>query len=348
VPTAPVQSPAAGVPSLANLPAPVAVAPQATVPPVPSVNSALNDQVPTSGIGGAAPTLPDAAPVAKSGINPVLNDSAPVQPQQAPGNIGSLTDETPRASSGAAPVGTGGLGNSGLDALAAKLDSIDSKLSRMDEKFVSKSELADKIDEMLDTKLNKLVDTKFNAVGGLEQVATMVNRVEEVATSMNKVNDRLSSLDQQMGGFSAKFDEHAKRIALLEEKLMGKKAPRAEAPVAEEHEVRTRKGGVDRTMDADARRARVERSEEDRPVRVRHRQVSSDETVSRVAPPKKPQVVQGYSLKGVTRDTAWVQSANGMMQVTIGQEIPGVGTISNIGRGDGGWMVVTSGGVILP
>lgn len=66
-----------------------------------------------------------------------------------------------------------------------------------------------------------------------------------------------------------------------------------------------------------------------------------------VEPPAKPPVVDGWVLQGVQGDVAWVEGPGGFIEVRIGSDIPNVGTVDDIQKYEGDWLVVTTAGVIL-
>lgn len=66
-----------------------------------------------------------------------------------------------------------------------------------------------------------------------------------------------------------------------------------------------------------------------------------------VEPPAKPAVLGDWELKGVQGDVAWVDGPGGFLEVKVGDGIPNVGTVDQVTRYEGDWVVVTSAGVIL-
>lgn len=84
-----------------------------------------------------------------------------------------------------------------------------------------------------------------------------------------------------------------------------------------------------------------------RPAQMQRSAPRSTEGAS-IAPPAKPMVVQGYYLKGVSRDLAWIDTGNGIIRVGEGQEIEGLGRVRRISRSQDDWIVTTDAGLILP
>jgi hypothetical protein len=65
------------------------------------------------------------------------------------------------------------------------------------------------------------------------------------------------------------------------------------------------------------------------------------------APPQAPSVMSGWVLRDVYRGAALLQSrAGGIIEVEVGDILPGLGRIQSIHRQDGHWAVVTSKGTI--
>lgn len=66
------------------------------------------------------------------------------------------------------------------------------------------------------------------------------------------------------------------------------------------------------------------------------------------APPLKPAIIEGYVLKGVAQNAAWLDSGRGIVKVSPGDALPGAGVVKSIRQSEGTWMVVTSMGIIRP
>jgi hypothetical protein len=66
-----------------------------------------------------------------------------------------------------------------------------------------------------------------------------------------------------------------------------------------------------------------------------------------VVPPLKPIVVEGVSLKGVSRDVAWVSTVSGTVEVKEGDSIPNAGDVVKIRSYGGDWIVVTTQGIVV-
>lgn len=63
-------------------------------------------------------------------------------------------------------------------------------------------------------------------------------------------------------------------------------------------------------------------------------------------PPLKPLIVEKASLKGVSRDMGWIDTASGVVEVKIGDALPAGGTVLNFVNYKGSWLAVTSEGLI--
>ncbi len=66
------------------------------------------------------------------------------------------------------------------------------------------------------------------------------------------------------------------------------------------------------------------------------------------APPLKPVVLDGYVLKGVAQNSAWLDSGHGIVKVSVGDALPSAGVVKAIRQTTNGWIVVTSMGIIRP
>ena len=58
-------------------------------------------------------------------------------------------------------------------------------------------------------------------------------------------------------------------------------------------------------------------------------------------------VIQGWSLQRVVDGTAIIFSREGMIEVGVGDALPGGGRVEDIRRQDGRWIVVTSRGLVV-
>lgn len=79
---------------------------------------------------------------------------------------------------------------------------------------------------------------------------------------------------------------------------------------------------------------------------------SSGESLPRVsldtlAPPLKPEIVEGATLKGVSRGLAWVSTASGVVEVRKGDTVPNAGKVVAIRQYGGKWIVATTSGLVV-
>lgn len=65
-----------------------------------------------------------------------------------------------------------------------------------------------------------------------------------------------------------------------------------------------------------------------------------------VVPPLKPAIVDGVTLKGVSRDVAWVSTGSGVVEVKEGDTIPGAGQVVRFRAYAGDWVLVTTQGLV--
>ncbi|PNG27540.1 hypothetical protein [Methylocella silvestris] len=61
---------------------------------------------------------------------------------------------------------------------------------------------------------------------------------------------------------------------------------------------------------------------------------------------KRPQLITSWVVRQVYDGVALIENARGSMEVAIGDQIPGAGTVKSIERRGGGWIVVTSRGLV--
>lgn len=66
------------------------------------------------------------------------------------------------------------------------------------------------------------------------------------------------------------------------------------------------------------------------------------------AQPAKPSPLAGYVLREVYNGVALIEGRQGFVEVYPGATVPGLGKVQQIMRRNGGWVVVTSNGVIAP
>jgi hypothetical protein len=91
--------------------------------------------------------------------------------------------------------------------------------------------------------------------------------------------------------------------------------------------------------------------------RAEHAKTAAREATGSIAPPKpvgeaskdtrKPAVVDGWVLRGISDGTAYIDGRYGLIEVDQGDTIPGVGRVEAIRKQDGRWVVVTPKGLIV-
>lgn len=69
-------------------------------------------------------------------------------------------------------------------------------------------------------------------------------------------------------------------------------------------------------------------------------------TLETTEAPKKPQLITSWVVRDVYDGVALVENARGSIEVALGETIPGAGTVKAIERRGGGWVVITSRGVV--
>lgn len=66
-----------------------------------------------------------------------------------------------------------------------------------------------------------------------------------------------------------------------------------------------------------------------------------------LVPPLKPAIVEGATLKGVSRGLAWISTASGVVEVRKGDSVPNGGKVVAIRQYGGNWIVVTTDGIVV-
>jgi hypothetical protein len=65
------------------------------------------------------------------------------------------------------------------------------------------------------------------------------------------------------------------------------------------------------------------------------------------APPARPVLAKGWSIRGVRGGLVYVQGRGDIYQVVPGAPLPGLGPVQSIKRQDGRWVVTTPKGIIV-
>lgn len=64
--------------------------------------------------------------------------------------------------------------------------------------------------------------------------------------------------------------------------------------------------------------------------------------------PLKPPIIEGMALRGVSRETAWIGTSDGMVEVRVGESLGDAGIVRSLQNYRGRWIAVTDKGIILP
>lgn len=163
------------------------------------------------------------------------------------------------------------------------------------------------------------------------------------------VETRLASIAADLAAMRSRQDEAARTSRSDMDDLRGRLGE-MERKVGDGRRASPVKPAPAPVGEAEAKPRRVERAE--RPARSIRRaepraayqqEASADDGL----PPLKPKVVQGFNLKGVSRGIASVEGRGGVVEVGVGQNIPGVGEVKAIRRYGNDWVVVVGKGVIV-
>lgn len=175
------------------------------------------------------------------------------------------------------------------------------------------SDLAATLDEKLLDR-NDVKDIASEVVD--TEISELAGTINKAATRIDDVASRVDKVGEKVAALSTRLDEVAGRLSSFEQKLDEDTKPKA-------------------SKASSSRTASVSSS-------------ALQEKAASVDPRPKPMVVQGFVLKSVVNDAAWIQTPSGLLKVKSGDHIPDVGWVTGISRGDGRWMVSTSAGIILP
>jgi hypothetical protein len=144
----------------------------------------------------------------------------------------------------------------------------------------------------------------------------------DLAQTRQDLADRIGQHDSKFGAFDAHLLADAQALASLDQRLAVLEAPRRK-PV--EPPSRRSPAGAHANP------------------RAAHQQVVTAKAME--LPPQAP-VPAGFALRGVSRNAALVQTPTGLLQVEMGDDIPGLGLAQALRRDGETWVLVTSGGVI--
>lgn len=163
------------------------------------------------------------------------------------------------------------------------------------------------------------------------------------------VETRLASIAADLAAMRSRQDDAARTARSDMDDLRGRLGE-MERKVGDGRRVQPAKPAPVSTEEAEAKPRHAERVE--RPARSIRRaepraayqqEASADDGL----PPLKPKVVQGFNLRGVSRGVASVEGRGGVVEVGVGQNIPGVGEVKAIRRYGNDWVVVVGKGVIV-
>lgn len=222
------------------------------------------------------------------------------------------------------------------------------KMSGLDETYVSKSDLEKAIQDVVKTAIeaDSGADETLKAIeSAMTEIKATNSKIDEISGSVGLLSTRVdgmsggvSAANSKIAEMEAKLTEYSAKLAALEAQVNPPKP--AEEPKAEEK----------KTEDKPVASAPSKPKTSGKPKTTPKPSNSGNKKVvgANVDVPKKPAIVKGYRLKGVSNDYAWIESSNGLMRVAIGQTLDGVGEVKSIDRADGNYVLVTSSGLITP
>jgi len=176
---------------------------------------------------------------------------------------------------------------------------------------------AAKLEEKLDRRLLNLaaaIDGLARTVGGVH---------DEVDHARHEFSDRIAAEDGRIGS----VDTH---VAAVEQKEGGLEQRVAALEAARHPAAAPRHGAVPHTTGINRR--------------FRRPAAAAPAPARQSAAPARS--LDGYALRGVSRDAAMVETPAGLLRVELGKTIAGAGVAREIRREGDSWVLVTSGGVI--
>ena len=191
--------------------------------------------------------------------------------------------------------------------------------------------------------------------GGLPGVGEAVRETPKLGGGLNArtgatgdIEARLASIAADLSAMRSRQDETARTARSDMDEMRGRLGD-LERKVGDGKRVQTAKSSPAPAPAEEAKPRRAERPA--RPTRRAEARAAYQQEASASAedglPPLKPKVVQGFNLKGVSRGIASVEGRGGVVEVGVGQNIPGGGEVKAIRRYGNDWVVVVGKGVIV-
>ncbi|MBO9428521.1 hypothetical protein [Sulfitobacter sp. R18_1] len=298
-----------------------------TLPGAPKLPVAGTFQPGMSENAAPTPTLP--TKIVNAGNDDLLIDLSHNQPKPAP---------TP------APSG------SDMGEVMGKLDSVLSRFDKFEKNFISK----DDVEKMVGEAVTKA--TADLKVEGLDIDTTDLVRAADVKginDSLSELVERVSAIEKGSDKSTAEVDpeiieakvaERVKEVevSVAEQMLqMGKTLEAYEAALAE---LKSKVG----TAPVKADDAKVAKDLKVKLEKQKRELVALKAKGGSFVPQRKPQVISGYRLAGLSKDQAWIETPSGVQRYSVGQDIRGIGEIEEFRAMDGNFAVITKGGIIIP
>lgn len=191
--------------------------------------------------------------------------------------------------------------------------------------------------------------------GGLPGVGDAVRDTPKLGGGLNArtgatgdLEARLASIAADLSAMRSRQDETARTARSDMDEMRGRLGD-LERKVGDGKRVQTAKPSPAPVEEVEAKPRRAERPA--RSIRRAEARAAYQQEASASAedglPPLKPKVVQGFNLRGVSRGVASVEGRGGVVEVGVGQNIPGVGEVKAIRRYGNDWVVVVGKGVIV-
>ena len=213
--------------------------------------------------------------------------------------------------------------------------------------------------------------------GAAREASAQISRVDQLRLELQQVSAELAAVRNQLAERDSP-EARARQTAELDalKKSMGDLSRRIEQARSSQTAAASETGArIDRARQDEARQheeiagriARLERQFSDgKPVAsIAPAQPQNSTPNSTIVPraavvppaaalapepnaPRKPLPLAGYALREVYHGIALIEGRNGFIEVYPGASIPGAGRVQSIVRRSGGWVVLTSAGVIGP
>lgn len=281
-------------------------------------------------------SIPDWSEASDESTGTPENDTGNSMPSLPMPNESSISDEAETSMPSTASESAPSYDETGdaLGDVSTKIDTLIGRFDELDQKFVSEDDVQTIVD---DAVANIDVSPGANAataeaVSGLQQtvndlrgqVESFGQRLSQNSPNNSAVEEIRNVMSSEMKALNQRLDAYESRLEDLNDAADSKKE---EAP----EQTSSKTDELEKTV------ARQEQEIEDLKTRG-----------AGIVPPTRPRVYDKYRLAGLSSDTAWIDTPSGVLRFSRGDEIHGVGRITEFREMDGNYIVVTDNGIIVP